>query len=156
MSRTTGALLILAGSAFATSAIASPPPPPPNFIDDIAKQLLPTQTSTSFGRYAGLFADDLKVTIDGEIIAANKADWMAIELPRLGKVDRTVYAYAEGRDNILVFDRFDDRSDEHCPEGGTCVFDPRQHARAVQYQIGPDHLVHAIRIVQSDGYLRIR
>ena len=94
------------------------------------------------------------VTLNGKTIAANKADWLAIERARLGKVDRSVYGYAEGRDNILVFDRFDDLSDEHCPQGGTCVFDPRSHARAVQYQLGPDHLVHSIRIVESDGFLR--
>jgi hypothetical protein len=154
MSRTIRVLLFLASSAFASSAIASPPPPPPAFVDDIAKQLLPTQTSASFNRYVGLFADKLTVTLNGNTIAANKADWLAIEKARLGKVDRSVYGYAEGRDSILVFDRFDDLSDEHCPPGGTCVFDPRSLARAVQYQLGPDHLVHSIRIVESDGFLR--
>jgi len=154
MPRTIGALLFLASSALASSTAASPPTPPPTFIDDIAKQLVPTQTSASFDRYAGLLADDLTVTLDGKVIAANKADWLAMERPRLGKIDRSVYGYAEGRDNLLVFDRFDDRSDEHCPQGDTCIFDPRYHARAVQYQFGPDHLVHSIRIVQSDGFLR--
>lgn len=154
MSRTVGALLLFASSVFASRAVASPPPPPHSFVDDVANQLVPTQTPSTFDRYASLLADDLTVTIDGKKIAANKADWLAIERSRLGKVDRSVYGYAEGRDNILVFDRFDDRSHEHCRQGGTCVFDPRYHARAVQYQLGQDHLVHSIRIVQSDGFLR--
>ena len=103
------------------------------------------------------FNDTVPVlTLDGNMVAANKADWLKIERLRLGKIDRSVYGYAEGRDNLLVFDRFDDRSDQHCPQGGTCVFDPRYHARAVQYQFGADHLVHSIRIVQSDGFLRIQ
>jgi hypothetical protein len=156
MSRTIRWLLFCASSMSASSVIASPPPPPPAFIDDLAKQLVQTQTSASFAAYASLLADDLTVTLDGKMIAANKAEWLAIERARLGKIDRSVYGYAEGRDNLLVFDRFDDRSDEHCAQGSTCIFDPRYHARAVQYQIGPDHLVHSIRIVQSDGFLRTR
>ena len=154
MSRSISAFLLLGSSMFASSAAASPPPPPPAFVDDTAKQLIQTQTSANFDRYAGLLADDLTVTLDGRMIAANKANWLKIERSRLGKTHRSVYGYAEGRDNLLVFDRFDDRSDEHCPQGGTCVFDPRYHARAAQYEFGPDHLVHFIRIVQSDGFLR--
>jgi hypothetical protein len=154
MSRTIGALLLFATSMLGSTTAASPPPPPPTFIDDIAKELVRTQTAASFDRYAALLADDLSVTLDGRIIAANKAEWLAMERRRLGKIDRSVYGYAEGRDNILVFDRFDDRSDVHCRQGPTCVFDPRYHARAVQYQFGADHLVHFIRIVQSDGFLR--
>ena len=154
MSRTIGVLFFLAGSALASTTAASPPPPPPPFIDDIAKQLVPAQTAASFDRYAGLLADDLTVTLDGTVIAANKTEWLAIERARLGKIDRTVYGYAEGRDNILVFDRFDDRSDVHCPQGAACVFDPRYHARALQYKFGQDRLVHFIRILESDGFLR--
>jgi hypothetical protein len=154
MSKTSGALLFFASSALASSTIASPPPPPPSYVDDIARQLVLTQTAANFASYASLLADDLTVTLDGKGIAASKAEWLAIEQPRLGKIDRSVYGYAEGRDNILVVDRFDDRSDERCPQGHACAFDPRYHARAVQYQLGPDHLVHAIRIVQSDGFLR--
>ena len=61
------------------------------------------------------------------MVAANKVDWLKIERSRLGKIDRSVYGYAEGHDNLLVFDRFDDRSDEYCPQGGTCVFDPEHN-----------------------------
>ena len=154
MSRTIGVSLFLASFGLAFSAVASPPPPPPAFVDDIAKRLLPTQTIASFDRYADLLTDNLTVTLNGKTIAANKADWLAIERARLGKVDRSVYGYAEGRDNLLVFDRFDDLSDEHCRQPGNCVFGPRSHARAVQYQLGPDHLVHSIQIVESDGLLR--
>jgi hypothetical protein len=126
------------------------------FVDDAARQLVLTPTPASFASYASLLANDLTVTQDGKTIAATKAEWLAIEHARLGKIDRSVYGYAEGHDNILIFDRVDDGSDEHCPQGHACVFDPRYHARAVQYQLGPDHLVHAIRIVQSDGFLRTR
>jgi hypothetical protein len=154
MSKSNGALLFVVTTAFATSAAASPPPPPPAFVDEVARQLLLTPTRASFERYTRLFADDLTVAIDGKRIASNKADWLALERSRLGKTDRKIFGYAEGSNNILVFDRFDDRSDEHCPTGGTCVFDPRYHSRAVQYQLGSDHLIHAIRIVESDGLLR--
>ena len=153
MSRTIGVSLFLAALTLASSVAAGPPPPPPSFIDEMAKQLVPTQTSASFDHYAAALADDLTVTLNSKTIAANKADWLTIERTRLGKVDRTVYGYSEGRDTILVFDRFDDLSDEHCPHDGTCVFDPRHHSRAVQYQFGPDHLVHAIRILDSDSFL---
>jgi len=147
-------LAIMAGVALASSAAASPPPPPPGFIDDMTKQLLPTQTAATIDDYARLLADNLTVTIDGKTVADSKEQWVAIVRKRLGKVDRTVDAYAEGRDSILVFDDFDDKSDEHCPKLGGCVFDPRYRARAVKYQVGADHLIHDIRIVQTDGFLR--
>jgi hypothetical protein len=146
----------IALGAIAVPVAASPPPPPPSFIDTIASELLPTPTSESFERYAALLADDLVVTLNGTEIAPNKAGWLAIQRRRLGKVDRSVYGYAEGRDNVVIFERVDDRSDEHCPPGHGCFFDPRDHTRAVRYEIGPDHLVHAIRIIESEGFLRTR
>lgn len=147
-------LSMLVVAIFASSAAASPPPPPPSFIDDLSRQLVPALTLQNFDHYSSLLAEDLTVTLDGKTIAANKAQWLGIERARLGKVDRFVYGFAEGRDSILVLDRFDDRSDEHCPNGHACLFDPRFHARATRFEIGPDHLVHAIQIVQSDGILR--
>ena len=154
MSRASAASFLLGASALASSTAASPPPPPRAFIDDIAKQLV--GTAARFDDYARLLADDLTVTLNGKTVASNRAQWLAIERDRVGKVDRRVYGYAEGRDDILVIDGVDDRSDERCPQGRTCVFDPRYRARAVQYQLGSDHLIHAIRIVQSDGFLRTR
>lgn len=145
---------VMAGVALASSAVASPPPPPPSFIDEIARRLLPTQTPATIDDYARLLADNLTVTIDGKTVADTKQQWLGMVRQRLGRVDRTVEAYAEGRDSILVFDDFDDKSDEHCPAGRTCIFDPRYHARAVKYQVGADHLIHDIRIVQTDGFLR--
>ena len=143
--------------SFSTStfALAAPPPPPPEFIDQIAQQLLPTPTLDNFDRYAAPLADDLKVTINGSEVASSKAAWLAIQRQRLGKLDRFVYGYAEGRDNILIMDRFDDRSDEHCPSGEACVFDPRWHARALRYKIGADHLVHLIRILETNGIFQV-
>jgi hypothetical protein len=132
---------------------ASPPPPPPEFIDEIAKQMVATPSVDSFDSYAGLFANNLVVTLDGKRVATTKAGWLGLERLHLGKVDRRVVGYAEGRDTILVKDQYDDRSDAHCPES-SCVFDPRYSMRAVQYQIGPDHLVHAIRILQSGPVLQ--
>ena len=148
-------LAVAIGSILCSPAIASPPPPPPQFIDDIARQLIPTPTPESLDKYAGLLANDLKVTINDSEVAASKPAWLAMERERLGKVDRFVYGYAEGRDNILIMDRFDDRSDEHCPLGDRCLFDPRWHARAVRYEIGRDHLVHAIRIFETDSIFQI-
>ena len=141
--------------SFPTLALAAPPPPPPAFIDQIAQQLVPTLSLDNFDRYAALLADDLKVSINGSEVASSKRAWLAIQRQRLGKVDRSVYGYAEGRDNILIMDRFNDRSDEHCPPGDSCIFDPRWHARALRYEIGADHLVHAIRILETDGIFQV-
>jgi hypothetical protein len=79
----------------------------------LAKQLVPTQRPETLDNYAGVLANDLTVTIDGKSVAANKNQWLAVVRARLGKVDRFVYGFAEGRDNILIFDRFDDQTDEH-------------------------------------------
>ena len=100
-------------------------------------------------------ADDLTVTLDGKMIAANKAEWLAIERARLGKIDRSVlWRTPRGATTCsfsiaLMIGRM-----SIARRAAACIFDPRYHARAVQYQIGPDHLVHSIRIVQSDGFLQ--
>lgn len=139
----------------ATPALAAPPPPPPVFIDQIAQQLLPTPSEANFDHYAALLAGNLKVFVNGDAVASGKPAWLAIERQRLGKVDRFVYGFAEGRDNVLIMDRFDDRSDEHCPPGDKCIFDPRWHARAVRYDIGADHLIHDIRILDTDSIFQV-
>jgi hypothetical protein len=138
-------------TSVATASYGAPPPPPPAFIDGIARQLVATPSSGNFDGYAALLGSDLEVTLNGKRVASGKPAWLAIERQRLGKVDRFVYGYAEGRDNVLIMDRFDDRSDEHCPSGSGCVFDPRWHARAVRYDIGADHLIHAIHILDTDS-----
>lgn len=117
----------------------------------MAKVVAPTLTTATFDAYAKLLADDLTVTVDGKAVAADKAAWLAAERHRLGKVDRTMVAHVEGYDTLLVIDRYDDRSD--LPDRPGLLFDPRYLIRAVQYQTGSDHLVHAIRIVQSPGLL---
>lgn len=137
---------------FATPALASPGPPPPEYIVEAAKHLVPTQTSATFDSYAGEFADDVTVWIDGEKIASNKASWLSMERRRIGKVDRRVLGYADGYDRIFVIDQFDDRSD--LPDNPHMLFDPRFKTRAIQYQFGPDHMIHAIRVTQTDGTLQ--
>jgi hypothetical protein len=144
-------LLALWMSSFAN---ASPPPPPPRIIQNIAEKLLPTPNTTSFGAYSGLFANDLTVTMNGRTVAANKGEWLAIERARLGKIDRFVYGFAADNDSVLILDRFDDHTDEHCPPGDKCVFDPRWVARAVRYEIGADHLVHHMRILQTNSIMQ--
>lgn len=138
--------------AQADTAQASPGPPPPDYITEIARDVVPTQTAATFDRYAGDLADDLTVWIDGEEIASSKATWLTLERHRLGKVDRRVLGYAKGYESILVIDQFDDRSD--LPDNPGAIFDPRFKTRAVQYQFGPDHIVHAIRISQTDGVMQ--
>jgi len=150
-------LLLVCGSALsmmlASSVEASVQPPPPAFIDELAKQIVPTPTTSSFERYVAAFADDLTVSIDGKQIAASKADWVAAERPRLGKVDRFVVGFAEGYDALLVIERYDDRS--NLPSSPTMLFDPRYKARAVRYAVGSDHLIHSIQIVQTDGIFQV-
>jgi len=137
---------------FASTIRASVAPAPPSFIDDLAKQLVPTPTTSSFDRYVAVFADDLTVTIDGRQIARNKVAWVATERHRLGKVDRVVVGFAKGYDALLIIERYDDRSD--LPSSPAILFDPRYKARAVRYAVGPDHLVHSIQIVQTEGILQ--
>lgn len=153
--QTKSALALAISLSLCSPAASSPPPPPPKFIDDIARQLIPTPSATNLDQYAALLANDLKVTVNGVETTASKSAWLAIQRDRLGKTDRFVYGYAVGRDNILVMDRFDDRSDAACLTGHSCTFDPRWHARAVRYEIGPDHLIHAIRILETDSIFEI-
>ena len=142
---------ILAGMS-ANVATASPGPPPPEYVSEIAKHVVPTLTQATFNRYAGDFGDDLRVSLDGKEIASSKANWLALERRRLGMVERHVLGYTNGYDSILVFDRFDDRSD--LPDIPTMHFDARYKTRAVQYQIGADHMIHTILITQVEGPLQ--
>lgn len=132
-------------------AAASPPPPPPTFIDELAQRIVPTQTTGSFDQYTSALADDLTISINGALVTSGKAAWIAAERHRLGKVDRRVLAFVEGHDSILVIDRYDDRS--ALPTSPGLLFDPRYKTRAVQYSVGSDHLVHAIRILDVDGFV---
>jgi hypothetical protein len=120
-------------------------------IVEIAGHLVPTRTAATFDLYAADLASDLTVWIDGKEIAASKASWLAQERHRLGKVDRHVLGYVPGYDSILVFDQFDDRSDVR--DGPNAVYDARYKTRALRYRVGPDHLVHEIRIVEADGIM---
>lgn len=135
----------------AKAAFASPGPPPPAYIVDIAGHLVATPTAATFDRYAADLASDLTVWDNGKEIASNKAAWIAQERHRLGKVDRRALGYVAGRDSILVIDQFDDRSD--LPDYPHMLFDPRYETRALHYRVGPDHLIHEIRIVETDGVL---
>lgn len=143
------------------SAFASPPPPPPQYVSEIAQALLPNQTVATFDRYADLMSNDIKVTIDGSVIADGKQQWLRIERERLGKVLRRPIAYAEGgvenRDgafylNIMVIDQFDDQSD--IDPNSSAASEPRYATRAVKYSIGDDRLIHAIDILQSGSFLK--
>ncbi len=110
-------------------------------------------TASSFDDYAAAFAPELAVTLNGKLISSTKAAWIAAERHRLGKVDRFVVAFAEGYDALLVIERYDDRSD--LPSSPAMLFDPRYKARALRYGVGPDHLVHTIRIVETDGVFEV-
>ena len=149
--RSSAYLALTLGLSVCCPAIAAPPPPPPQFVDDIARRLLPAPSLPSFDDYAALLANDLKVTVNGKVVARSKPEWLAIERQHLSKAGRYAYALAEGRDNILIIDRFDDRSDEHCPPAHGCLFDPRWHSRAVRYQLGMDHLIHAIDMLEAES-----
>lgn len=144
----------LLAASLGTFAGASPPPPPPEFVQNIAEQLVTTPTESNFATYSGLLANDLTVIANGRTIAASKGEWLSVERVRLGRVDRFVYGFAADSQSVLILDRFDDRSDEHCPPGHKCLFDPRWFARATRYEIGADRLVHQIRILQTDSIMQ--
>lgn len=132
------------------AALASPPPPPPEYVNNATETLLGELTPKTIDVYASLFADDLHVFQDGRLIAAGKAAWLALERDRLGKVERHVIGHAEGRDNILIVDVFDDRSG--LPVRPGLLFDPRFITRAARYQFGSDRLIHEIRFVEGGGF----
>jgi hypothetical protein len=131
-------------------AFAAPPPPPPDFIFEAAKTLTTELNQQTFDAYSALLADDLHVYVDDRQAASDKFSWLTIEKARLGKVERHFIGVAEGRDNILVVDEFDDRSG--LPVRPGLLFDPRFITRAARYQFGSDHMVHEIRFVQGGGF----
>lgn len=135
--------------AIGGTAHASPGPPPPEYIMAGAAHLVPTPTATTFDGYVAEFAPDVTVTVNGETVARDKAAWVRAERQRLGKVDRRVLNYTPGWDSILVLDQYDDRSD--VPPG--VLADPRYRTRAIRYAFGDDHLIHAIRIVETEGLM---
>lgn len=147
-------LLGLFVASLGTLARSAPPPPPPQFAQDIAEQLVATPSEKNFASYSGLMANDLTVIENGHTIAASKAEWLSTERTRLGRVDRFVYGFSVDGRSVLILDRSDDRSDEHCPGGDKCIFDPRWVARAIRYEIGADHLIHQIRILETDSIMQ--
>lgn len=140
-------------ASLGTIAGASPPPPP-EFVQKIAEQLVITPTQSTFAVYSGLLANDLTVIANGHTIATSKGRWLSVERARLGHTARFVYGFAVDTHSVLILDRFDDQSDEHCPRADKCLFDSRWVARAVRYEIGADHLVHQIRILERDSIMQ--
>lgn len=143
-------LLVACLALMPFTARASPPPPPPEFIGNAAGALSADLTPQSFNAYADVLADDLHVFRDGDLVASSKSSWLAIERALLGKVERHLIGYAEGRDNVLIVDEFDDRSG--LPVRPGLLLDPRFVTRAVRYQFGQDYLVHEIRLVEGGGF----
>lgn len=141
--------LMAMACAIGSAAHASPGPPPPEYIMASAAHLVPTPTAATFDAYAADLAPDVTVTINGSTVARDKAAWVRAERHRLGKVDRRVLSYTPGWNSILVLDQYDDRSD--VPPG--VLADPRPRTRAIRYTFGEDHLIHAIRVIETDGLL---
>ncbi|WP_294197237.1 hypothetical protein [uncultured Sphingomonas sp.] len=139
------AVSLMSGGA----SFASPGPPPPDYIMASVKRVVPTATATTFDASVADLAPDLTVTVNGETVARDKAAWVATERHRLGKLDRRVLSYTLGWDSILVLDQYDDHSD--VPPGA--FSDARPRTRAVRYAFGEDHLVHTIRIVETEGLM---
>lgn len=161
MIRTTGdrrrnvrlGLLVACLALLPSTVLASPPPPPPEYIDSATRVLTVELRAQNFIAYSAVFADDLRVFIDGRQVASDKCSWLGLEKTRLGKVERRLVGYAEGVDDILIVDEFDDRSG--LPTDPGLLFDPRFVTRSARYQFGPDRLVHEIRFVQGGGFWRL-
>jgi hypothetical protein len=142
--------LLLAALVLAPAAALASPPPPPEFVSRAGAVLADDLTPQTFDAYAAAFADDLHVFVDGREVAPDKATWLQAEKRLLGKVERHVLGGALGRDNLLLVDEYDDRSD--VPPNPNFLADPRFVTRALRFSFGPDHLVHELRIVQGGGF----
>jgi len=141
--------------ALAAPALASPPPPPPPFVSEAAAILTADIDAASFDRFARLFADDVVAYQGGTTIAAGKSAWLALERGRIGAFHRRVDSYSESNmpsngtsGELLVIDEVDPVAPANI------VADPRWTTRATLYEFGPDRLIHTVRIIQTQGFLR--
>jgi hypothetical protein len=149
-------LIALALFAFASPASASPPPPPPEFVGKAAAILIEDVKAGGFERFADLFADDVAAFHNGRPIATGKAAWLAYVRSRIGRFERRLAAYSlasmpsEGSSgDLLVIDEVQPVA----PPG--MIADARWGTRATLYQFGQDQRIHAVRIVEADGFLRV-
>ena len=136
--------VLMAGSAF-----AAPPPPPPAYIYDTVDVLTADVTPQNLQKYSAVFADDLRVFLNGVELASDKATWITFQEARIGRIDRRVIGHSEGLDSLMIVERYDDRS--ALPVAPGLIFDPRYLTRVERYQFGSDHLIHELRIVEGGG-----
>ena len=131
---------------------AAPPPPPPSYVSDVAA-LLTKAGDQSQPRIADFVARDVKVYVNGRLVAQGKADWLrryAAHRPESAEL----LGYSEGWDanggSVMIVDQFDTVDRSKLP--AIFVADPRYDTRSTLYQFGRDHKIHAIRTLITTGF----
>ena len=123
-----------------------PPPPPPNF-PDFVRLLNDAYNSRNLAAYGRLFHQNVKVYVDGKLIAANRDELLA----RIkSEFDQSLHvrtlSWAQGSQILAmdevwgcVPDRIDPKVFYHaCPE-----------ARAVRYDIADDKKIDVVSILEA-------
>lgn len=140
------AAVCLASTPAVLAAQLPPPPPPgsPNYV-----QLLEdSYNNRSMKDYGALFAENVTVYVDGKIVAKDREAF----LQRVqSEFDRNLHihsmSWAQGS-QVLVMDQV-----MGCiplkPSPGA-VYHPCYEARATRYDLGDDHKIVAVHMLQAD------
>jgi len=138
-------LSILAASA-SSSGAQPPPPPPPNF-PEFVSLLDNAYNSRNLAAYGSLFHTDVKVYVDGKLVASDRAGLLALIQSEFDQqLHVRTLAWAQGTQILAmenVFGCIPDHIDPHvfyhaCPE-----------ARAVRYDIASDMKIEGVSILRA-------
>lgn len=151
------AFTLVTALVLASVAQAAPPPAPPEYVH-IASQLLTNAPPAPLAAVMALFADDVRVFENEDETAGGKAALTRMAQAE-ARLSRKVLMLSEassgqgGAGQLLVVDVVDTVDRSNLPT--TILADPRWRTRAILYQFGADHLIHAVRIVAASGVAHV-
>ena len=106
---------------------------------------------------AAMFAEDVKIYENGNIIATGRTAWLSFARRQLATSQRRVIGYAEsssgysdGGGELLVIDDIDTVDRASLPPN--FLADPRVAARSFLFEFGQDGLIHTVRISKAGGF----
>lgn len=134
--------------ALSTAAPAVPPAPPPPGVADIAAKITDTFKPDTFDQYAALFSDDVKVYKNGELLAANKAEWLGMARKMAANWHVKKLDSAPSWKGVLITETINDMP----PYQPGLIVDCCFWARSALYGFNDAHLINEVRFLESGGY----
>lgn len=145
---------ILIAALISTAIQAAPPPPPPEYVWNASK-ILTAPSKENETAILALFAEDVVAFQNGATVAKGKSEWLKWRRDNLPPNGGQVVAYSEGwmdGGSLMIIETFDTVDRVTLPKH--FIADPRIATRTTLYQFDKDRLIHTVRVLRIDSWLR--